>query len=169
MAVRELAAGVRGCPAVVNRSLFEQYDIPLPTDYASFVAACQAFEKVGIRGFTSDYTYDYTCMETLQGLSAAELTTTAGRKCAYYFSSDPAYTFAGGSGRHRMAGAFERWMSSFGIPTLTADDLALNDDDDDRNVPNGEVAAVTTLAALGVKMFQDEGIDTTFLPSSART
>ena len=33
---------------VVNRSLFEQYDIPLPTDYASFVAACQAFEKVGM-------------------------------------------------------------------------------------------------------------------------
>ena len=54
---------------VVNRSLFEQYDIPLPTDYDSFVAACQAFEKVGIRGFTADYAYDYTCMETLQGLS----------------------------------------------------------------------------------------------------
>ena len=65
---------------VVNRSLFEQYDIPLPTDYESFVSACQAFEKVGIRGFTADYTYDYTCMETLQGLSAAELTTTDGRK-----------------------------------------------------------------------------------------
>ena len=31
---------------VVNRSLFAQYDIPLPTDYASFVSACQAFEKV---------------------------------------------------------------------------------------------------------------------------
>ena len=46
---------------VVNRSLFEQYDIPLPTDYESFVAACQAFEKVGIRGFTADYAYDYTC------------------------------------------------------------------------------------------------------------
>ena len=40
---------------VVNRSLFEQYDIPLPTDYESFVSACQAFEKVGIRGFTADY------------------------------------------------------------------------------------------------------------------
>ena len=57
---------------VVNRSLFEQYDIPLPTDYESFVSACQAFEKVGIRGFTADYAYDYTCMETLQGLSAAD-------------------------------------------------------------------------------------------------
>ena len=41
---------------VVNRSLFEQYDIPLPTDYASFVSACQAFEALGIRGFTADYT-----------------------------------------------------------------------------------------------------------------
>ena len=62
-----------------NRSLFEQYGIPLPTDSESFAAACQAFETVGIRGFTADYAYDYTCMETLQGLSAAELTTTAGR------------------------------------------------------------------------------------------
>ena len=52
---------------VVNKDLFEKYDIPLPTDYESFVSACQAFDKVGIRGFSADYSYDYTCMETLQG------------------------------------------------------------------------------------------------------
>lgn len=57
---------------VVNKDLFEKYDIPLPTDYESFVSACQAFDKVGIRGFSADYSYDYTCMETLQGLSASE-------------------------------------------------------------------------------------------------
>ena len=39
---------------VVNKDLFEKYDIPLPTDYESFVSACQAFDKVGIRGFTAD-------------------------------------------------------------------------------------------------------------------
>ena len=50
---------------VVNKDLFEKYDIPLPTDYESFVSACQAFEAVGIRGFSADYYYDYTCMETL--------------------------------------------------------------------------------------------------------
>ena len=37
---------------VVNKDLFEKYDIPLPTDYESFVSACQAFDEVGIRGFT---------------------------------------------------------------------------------------------------------------------
>ena len=65
---------------VVNKDLFEKYDIPLPTDYESFVSACQAFDKVGIRGFTADYYYDYTCMETLQGLSASELSSVDGRK-----------------------------------------------------------------------------------------
>ncbi len=45
---------------------FEEYGIPLPTDYASLAAACKAFDEAGIRGFTADYLYDYTCMETLQ-------------------------------------------------------------------------------------------------------
>ena len=78
------------CPRfVVNCDLFEQYNIPLPNDYTSFVTACKEFEKVGIRGYTADYLYDYTCMETLQGLSAAELTTTGGRKWRTAYS-DPA-------------------------------------------------------------------------------
>ena len=65
---------------VVNKGLFEKYGIELPTDYDSFVLACQKFEEAGVRGFTADYYYDYTCMETLQGLSASELTSTDGRK-----------------------------------------------------------------------------------------
>lgn len=28
---------------VTNRGLFEEYNIPLPTDYDSFVSACRAF------------------------------------------------------------------------------------------------------------------------------
>ena len=73
---------------VVNKDLFEKYDIPIPTDYESFVSACQAFYKVGIRGFSADYSYDYTCMETLQGLSASELSSAAGRKWRTAYS-DP--------------------------------------------------------------------------------
>ena len=147
---------------VVNRSLFEQYGIPLPTDYESFVSACQAFEKVGIRGFTADYTYDYTCMETLQGLSAAELTTTDGRKWRTAYS-DPASTERVGLDDTVWPGAFERMAQFIQDTHLTADDLALNYDDVTGMFRNGE-AAMYFGSSAGVKMFQDEGIDTIFLP-----
>lgn len=147
---------------VVNRSLFEQYDIPLPTDYESFVSACQAFEKVGIRGFTADYTYDYTCMETLQGLSAAELTTTEGRKWRTAYS-DPASTARVGLDDTVWPGAFERMAQFIQDTHLTADDLALNYDDVTGMFRNGE-AAMYFGSSAGVKMFRDEGIDTIFLP-----
>ena len=147
---------------VVNRSLFEQYDIPLPTDYESFVSACQAFEKVGIRGFTADYTYDYTCMETLQGLSAAELTTTAGRKWRTAYS-DPANTARVGLDDTVWPGAFERMEQFIQDTHLTADDLAQTYDAVMDLFRNGEVAMYFGSSA-GVKMFQDEGIDTIFLP-----
>ena len=147
---------------VVNRSLFEQYGIPLPTDYESFVSACQAFEKVGIRGFTADYTYDYTCMETLQGLSAAELTTTDGRKWRTAYS-DPASTARVGLDDTVWPGAFERMAQFIQDTHLTADDLALNYDDVIGMFRNGEVAMYFGSSA-GVKMFRDEGIDTIFMP-----
>ena len=147
---------------VVNRGLFEQYDIPLPTDYESFVSACQAFEKVGIRGFTADYAYDYTCMETLQGLSAAELTTTDGRKWRTAYS-DPASTARVGLDDTVWPGAFERMAQFIQDTHLTADDLALNYDDVTGMFRNGEAARYFGSSA-GVKMFQDEGIDTIFLP-----
>lgn len=147
---------------VVNRSLFEQYGIPLPTDYESFVSACQAFEKVGIRGFTADYTYDYTCMETLQGLSAAELTTTDGRKWRTAYS-DPASTARVGLDDTVWPGAFERMAQFIQDTHLTTDDLALNYDDVTGMFRNGE-AAMYFGSSAGVKMFQDEGIDTIFLP-----
>ena len=147
---------------VVNRSLFEQYGIPLPTDYESFVSACQAFEKAGIRGFTADYTYDYTCMETLQGLSAAELTTTDGRKWRTAYS-DSASTERVGLDDTVWPGAFERMAQFIQDTHLTADDLALSYNDVIGMFRNGEVAMYFGSSA-GVKMFQDEGIDTIFLP-----
>ena len=147
---------------VVNRSLFEQYGIPLPTDSESFAAACQAFETVGIRGFTADYAYDYTCMETLQGLSATELTTTAGRKWRTAYS-DPANTARVGLDDTVWPGAFERMARFIQDTHLTAEDLEHTYDDVMNLFRNGEVAMYFGSSA-GVKMFQDEGIDTIFLP-----
>ena len=147
---------------LVNRDLFEQYDIPLPTDYASFVAACKAFEEVGIRGYTADYLYDYTCMETLQGLSAAELTTIDGRKWRTAYS-DPANDARVGLDDTVWPGNFERMEQFIQDTGLTAADLELNYDDVAEMFGNGQLAMYFSSSA-GVKMFQDQGIDATFLP-----
>ena len=147
---------------VVNKDLFEKYDIPLPTDYESFVSACEAFDKVGIRGFTADYYYDYTCMETLQGLSASELSSVDGRKWRTTYS-DPESTKREGLDDTVWPEAFERMEQFIQDTGLSRDDLDRNYDDIVEMYQNGKLAMYFGSSA-GVKMFQDQGINTTFLP-----
>ena len=147
---------------VVNRGLFEEYGIPLPTDYASFAAACKAFDEAGIRGFTADYLYDYTCMETLQGLSAAALKSTEGRKWRTAYS-DPAGTARVGLDDTVWPGAFERMEQFIRDTGLTAADLELNYDAVTGMFGKGELAMYFGSSA-GVQMFREQGIDATFLP-----
>ena len=147
---------------VVNKDLFETYDIPLPTDYESFVSACQAFDKAGIRGFTADYFYDYTCMETLQGLSASELSSVDGRKWRTSYS-DPGNTTREGLDSTVWPEAFERMARFIRDTGLSRDDLEMNYDDIVELYQSGKLAMYFGTSA-GVKMFQDQGINTTFLP-----
>ena len=147
---------------VVNRSLFEKYGIPLPTDYDSFVSACQAFAKHGIRGFDADYTYDYTCMETLQGLSVSELSSAEGRKWRAAYS-DPANTEKVGLDDTVWPTAFKNFEQFIRDTGLNAADLTLNYDDIMDRMRGGELAMCFGSSA-GVKILQDEGIDATFLP-----
>ncbi|MCQ4774200.1 ABC transporter substrate-binding protein [Lacrimispora saccharolytica] len=147
---------------VVNKDLFEKYDIPLPTDYESFVSACQAFDKVGVRGFTADYVYDYTCMETLQGLSASELSTVDGRKWRTTYS-DPGNTKREGLDDTVWPEAFERMEQFIQNTGLSQKDLDLNYDDIVEMYQSGKLAMYFG-SSSGVKMFQDQGINTTFLP-----
>lgn len=147
---------------VVNRGLFEEYGIPLPTDYASFAAACKAFDEAGIRGFTADYLYDYTCMETLQGLSAAALKSTEGRKWRTAYS-DPAGTARVGLDDTVWPGVFARMEQFIRDTGLTAADLELNYDAVTGMFGKGELAMYFGSSA-GVQMFREQGIDATFLP-----
>ena len=77
---RETGGAIRWLPMcaevdsiVANKDLFDQYGIALPTNYAEFVAAIDAFEAVGIKGYQTDWDYDYTCLETMQGCAIPEL------------------------------------------------------------------------------------------------
>jgi raffinose/stachyose/melibiose transport system substrate-binding protein len=145
---------------LVNKDLFEKYDIPLPTDYESFVSACEAFDKVGIRGFTSDYFYDYTCMETLQGLSASELSSPDGRRTGY---SDPDNTKIEGLDRTVWPEAFERMEQFIRDTGLSRNDLDMDYDAVRDMFKSGKLAMYFGSSA-DVKMMQEQGINTTFLP-----
>lgn len=143
---------------VVNKGLFEKYGIELPTDYDSFVLACQKFEEAGVRGFTADYYYDYTCMETLQGLSASELTSTDGRKWRTAYS-DPANKERVGLDDIVWPQAFEHMEQFINDVKLGQDDLKLNYDDVIGMYQKEELAMYFGTSAM-VKTFQDQGIDT---------
>ena len=147
---------------IANKDLFEKYDIPLPTDYESFVFACQAFDKVGIRGFTADYYYDYTCMETLQGLSASELSSVEGRKWRTTYS-DPDNTKREGLDSIIWPEAFENMEQFIKDTGLSPADLDMNYDDIVEMYQSGKLAMYFG-SSSGVKMFRDQGINTTFLP-----
>ena len=71
------AASVEGILA--NKELFEQYGIEIPSDYKTFVEACNEFSEHGVRGFATDYKYDYTDSYMLQAWSIPLLQSSRGR------------------------------------------------------------------------------------------
>ena len=92
---RETSGAIRWLPmcaevdcTVANKDLFDQYDIPLPTNYAEFVAAIDAFEAVGIKGYQTDWYYDYTGLETMQGCAIPELMSLEGTQWRMKYESE---------------------------------------------------------------------------------
>ena len=155
-----LCADVHGF--TVNKALFEKYNIPLPSDYDSFVYACQEFEKVGIRGYVGDYAYDYTCMEILQGLSIPELTSVEGTmwRTAY---SDPAIHERVGLDEKVWPEVFETMEKFIKDVNLTPDVLKLDYNPVIKMFTNGEVAMIGGTTGY-VLDFRSQGMDVVFLP-----
>ena len=92
---RETGGAIRWLPmcaevdcTVANKDLFDQYGIPLPTNYAEFVAAIDAFEEQGIKGYQTDWYYDYTGLETMQGCAIPELMSLEGTRWRMEYESE---------------------------------------------------------------------------------
>lgn len=63
---------------VASRKLFQEYGLDLPSNYEEFINAIEVFKENGKIPFITDFRYDYTCMEILQGLSISNLMTLEG-------------------------------------------------------------------------------------------
>lgn len=150
---------------IANKDLFDRYDIPLPTDYASFVAACQAFEAHGIRGFMSDFTYDYTCMEVLQGASIAQLQSIEGREWRMAYENGA----TAGLDDQVWPAAFERFETFINDTGLSAEDSKASYGEWRTAFVNEQVAiARGTGVDLGSLVAAD-GMNVVFLPYFGET
>ena len=58
---------------IANTAIFEACGLDLPTDYAEFVHCCDVLEANGYRCFVTDYDYDYTNLEVMQGCAIPAL------------------------------------------------------------------------------------------------
>lgn len=102
---------------VVNRGLFEEYGIPLPTDYASFAAACKAFDEAGIRGFTAVICTTTPAWKRCRGFPPPSLRPRKGANGAPPTATPPTPPVSGWtipSGRAPL----RVWSSSSGTPVL---------------------------------------------------
>ena len=147
---------------VANRALFDEYGIPLPTDYNSMVSACQAFEEKGIRGFVADFAYDYTCMEVLQGLSIPEITSMEGRMWRSGYE-DPDDMDTLGLDDTVWPGAFERMEQFIKDVNILPGDLELSYDPVIDMFTEGK-AAIIRSGGSNVVAFQNNNVDAVFLP-----
>lgn len=147
---------------VANKGLFDKYDIPLPTDYDSLVSACREFEKHGIRGFEADFTYDYTCMEILQGLSISDINSLEGRmwRSAY---EDPNNLEVTGLDDEVWPEAFERMEDFIEDAGIRPEDCELGYDEVMNRFMEGKVAVIRSCGSNTVEL-NEMGVEAVFLP-----
>jgi len=145
---------------IANKDLFDRYGIPLPTDYPSFVAACKAFEGHGIRGFASDFGYDYTCLETLQGASIPQLNSLEGKLWRLDYENG----VNAGLDTQVWPQVFENFATFIEDTQLGAEDATMRYGDWRSAFTKGEVAIVRG-TGVDVGSMADSGLDNVvFLP-----
>ena len=151
---------------VANKDLFDAHGIALPTDYESLVAACQAFEAMGIRGFAADFAYDYTCMEVLQGLSIPELNSMEGQIWRHAYEAPDSEL----SGLDTLIwpAAFERMEQFIADAGIQPGDTELAYSTNIKMFRAGEAAIIRASGANVAAFQQQDGIHAVMLPYFGR-
>ena len=151
---------------VANKDLFDAYGIALPTDYESFISACQAFEEQGIRGFAADFVYDYTCMEVLQGLSIPELNSMEGQIWRHAYE-DPESDI-NGLDTLIWPAAFERMEQFIREACIQPGDTELIYSTNVQMFRDGKAAIIRSGGANVAAFWQQDGIHAVMLPYFGR-
>ena len=172
---RETGGAIRWLPMcaevdsiMANKGLFDQYNIPLPTNYSEFVAAIDAFEAVGIKGFQTDWDYDYSCLETMQGCAIAELMSLEGTQWRMEYESE--------TEDHQVGLDDVIWPRVFEKYEQFLKDVRFQPGDEELRFSavteafrNGQTAMIRNTAALADDIAKEDGLNSVILPYFGET
>ena len=65
---------------IANKTLFDRYDIKIPTNYEEYVEACDKFYKLGIKPYSIDLKHDWSNHESIQAGAIGFFTSIEGIK-----------------------------------------------------------------------------------------
>ena len=172
---RETGGAIRWLPMcaevdsiVANKDLFDQYNIPLPTNYSEFVAAIDAFEEVGIKGFQTDWDYDYSCLETMQGCAIPELMSLEGTQWRMAYESETEDSQVG-LDDVVWPKVFEKYAQFLKDVRFQPGDEALRFNKVTEPFRAGQTAMFRNTAALADIITKEEGINCVMLPYFGET
>ena len=172
---RETGGAIRWLPmcaevdcTMANKDLFDQYNIPLPTNYSEFVAAIDAFEALGIKGFQTDWDYDYSCLETMQGCAIAELMSLEGTQWRMEYESE--------TEDHQVGLDDVVWPRVFEKYEQFLKDVHFQPGDEELRFSvvteafrNGQTAMIRNTAALADNITKEDGFNSVILPYFGET
>ena len=172
---RETGGAIRWLPMcaevdsiVANKDLFDRYNIPLPTNYSEFVAAIDAFEEVGIKGFQTDWDYDYSCLETMQGCAIPELMSLEGTQWRMAYESETEDSQVG-LDDVVWPKIFEKYAQFLKDVRFQPGDEELRFSKVTEPFRAGQTAMFRNTAALADNIMQEDGISCVVLPYFGET
>ncbi|MDO4516378.1 MAG: extracellular solute-binding protein [Bacillota bacterium] len=172
---RETSGAIRWLPmcaevdcTMANKDLFDQYGIPLPTNYEEFVAAIDAFEAVGIKGYQTDWGYDYTCLETMQGCAIPELMSLEGTQWRMEYESETEEEQVG-LDNVVWPKVFEKYEQFLKDVRFQPGDEELQFSKTMEPYFAGQTAMVRNTAALADDITKERGINSVILPYFGET
>ena len=172
---RENSGAIRWMPMcaevdciMANKDLFDQHNISLPTNYSEFVAAIDAFEKLGIKGFQTDWFYDYTCLETMQGCAIPELMSLEGTTWRMDYESETKDQQVGLDDTvwPRVFEKYEKFLKDVRFQT---GDEELQFTETTEPYFEGKTAMIRSTAAMADQTREDRGINSVILPYFGET
>ena len=172
---RESCGAIRWLPMcaevdciMANKTLFDQHGIPLPTNYAEFVSAIDAFEALGITGFQTDWIYDYTCLETMQGCAIPELMSLEGTRWRMAYECETAECQVGLDD--------QVWPKVFAKYEQFLRDVRFEPGDEELNFTpvtqpylNGQTAMIRATATMAEELTAEYGMQSVILPYFGET